>query len=80
MRIKNKFTGEVKDFEYDFMGKAEAKRLLDTGQWTKIKSGDMNTLGGLGNMNNLGGTGGQYGINTNMDFFDDDEEEVDWGY
>ena len=31
-------------------------------------------------MNNLGGTGGQYGINTNMDFFDDDEEEDDWGY
>jgi|TARA_R100000789_G_scaffold90896_1_gene88644 hypothetical protein len=37
MKIKNKFTGEIKDYEYDFMGKAEAKRLLQTGQWEKVK-------------------------------------------
>ncbi|MAF43917.1 MAG: hypothetical protein CMI54_07140 [Parcubacteria group bacterium] len=72
MKIKNKFTGEIKDFEYDFMGKAEAKRLINTGQWKKVK--DSTAMGGLGSPG-YGSLSQGFGS-----FDDDDEDEDDWGY
>ena len=41
MEIKNNLTGEVKKFNYDFMGNAEASRLISTGQWTKVGGNDI---------------------------------------
>ncbi len=73
MKIKNKYTGEIKDFEYDFMGKAEAKRLLNTGQWEKVKQGT--------SLGEFGGNTGYGSLSQGFGSFDDDEEdEDDWGY
>ncbi len=70
MKIKNLFTGEMKEFDYDFMGKAEAQRLLSTGQWKKVKNDG--AMGGLGNT-------GYGNLSQGFSSFGDDDDDEDWG-
>ena len=76
MTLKHKYSDEIKTFAYSFTGQNEARNLIATGEWEKVKPNDF--LSGYSSDILTGGMDTGFDPDMNTGDISDDWDDLEW--